>query len=378
MKTTVLTAIPQELINRDQWVLWRLETRNKKQTKIPYQINGLNADSTNFNTWTTYDNAVNALDSGKYSGIGYVLTSDDPYTVIDLDDCIIDGKVKPEAMELIEKLDSYTEYSQSGKGLHIFIRGKKPGNRSKNAEKNIELYDNKRFIVMTGNHVEGTPKGIKDRQVSLDYIYDQYFSVSTENKQQEIGLIKDLKPSPDMDDQEILSIAFNAANGDVIKRLYDGDTSMHNNDHSGADQALCNHLVFYTQKPEQIDRIFRGSKLYRDKWDSKRGNTTYGMITINEAINKLKNTYQKKNDFQSESIIIPEPFKVIDESLYSIKKAKNENENDQTIFVSRHVPILTKEFHNVERPQLLYEITWKQGKRIVKEVVPASTVATSV
>lgn len=378
MKTTVLTAIPQELINRDQWVLWRLETRNKKQTKIPYQINGLNADSTNFNTWTTYDNAVNALDSGKYSGIGYVLTSDDPYTVIDLDDCIIDGKVKPEAMELIEKLDSYTEYSQSGKGLHIFIRGKKPGNRSKNAEKNIELYDNKRFIVMTGNHVVGTPTDIKDRQVLLDYIYDQYFSVSTENKQQEIGLIKDLKPSPDMEDKKILSIAFNAANGDVIKRLYDGDTSMHNNDHSGADQALCNHLVFYTQKPEQIDRIFRGSKLYRKKWDSKRGNTTYGMITINAAINKLKNTYQKKNDFQSESIIIPEPFKVIDESLYSIKKAKNENENDQTIFVSRHVPILTKEFHNVERPQLLYEITWKQGNRIVKEVVPASTVATSV
>src|SRR5699024_2085564 len=170
------------------------------------------AKVTDPSTWTSYSNAVSVFNNGKYSGIGYVITSDDPYTVMDLDDCIVDGNIKPDAKTLVDTLDSYTEISQSGNGLHIFIKGKKPGKRSKNTEKGIELYDDKRFIVMTGNHLEGTSTEIHDRQMVLDYIYDSYFPDSNKNEQQKADLNKELKHSPDMEDNEILSIAFKASN----------------------------------------------------------------------------------------------------------------------------------------------------------------------
>ncbi|KSU86568.1 hypothetical protein AS180_17935 [Priestia veravalensis] len=74
----------------------------------------------------------------------------------------------------------------------------------------------------------------------------------------------------------------------------------------------------------------------------------------------------------SDNKVIPKPFIVQDGSLYSIKTVKDVEVKN---FVSRHVPFLTKEFHNVERPQVLYEITWKQGHKTISEVVPASTIA---
>src|SRR5699024_11940984 len=93
--------MPHELIERNQWVLWNLEKiidqKTGKQkidkntgellfTKVPYQLNGNKASSTNTKHFASYDDVM--WNKGKYSGIGYVLV-DDPYTAIDLDDCII-------------------------------------------------------------------------------------------------------------------------------------------------------------------------------------------------------------------------------------------------------------------------------------------------
>lgn len=280
-------AFPRELTERNCWVLWKLETINGRETKIPYQVNGSKADSTNPDTWTSYEVALKY--SQGYSGVGFVLTENDPYTVIDLDDCIIDGKMKDEAKSLVDTLDSYTEYSQSGTGLHIFIKAKKPGERSKNTSKDVEIYDDKRFIVMTFDHLEGTPTEIYERQDILNYIYDMYFS-EPEKEQQEITQTK-LDPSPSLSDDEVLKIAFKAKNGEKFKTLYTGDHSAYGSQ-SDADQAFCNYIAFYTQNAEQIDRIFTDSGLYRDKWDRK----DYKAWTIQKAIDGLSATYQK-NDF---------------------------------------------------------------------------------
>src|SRR5699024_1637819 len=107
-----------------------------------------------------------------YSGIGYVLTENDDYTAIDLDNCIVDGVVQDEAQSIVNSLNSYTEVSQSGEGLHIFVKGKKPGTRSKNSDKDFEMYDKERFIIMTGNHLEGTPIEINEAQEAINYLYD--------------------------------------------------------------------------------------------------------------------------------------------------------------------------------------------------------------
>lgn len=296
------TLIPQELIDRSQWVLWKLENVNDKkigqpkydkktgeivQTKVPYQLNGYKAASTSADHLSSYDDVMRNVEN--YSGIGYVLNADDPYTAIDLDDCVIDGEITKEARSIIESLNSYTEYSQSGKGLHIFVKGKKPGTRSKNSNKGFEMYDRDRFIIMTGNHLEGTPLEINEEQEVINYLYDSYFSNSKPDTGTSIKNV-DIKESPSMSDDKVMKIASNAKNGDKFKTLYSGDFTSYGSQ-SEADQALCNILSFYTQDFEQIDRIFTGSGLYRDKWDRQ----DYKANTIKKAIDGLGSTFQRQD-----------------------------------------------------------------------------------
>ena len=75
-------------------------------------------------------------------------------------------------------------------------------------------------------------------------------------------------------------------NGAAIQSLWNGNDR---GDHSGADQALCNHLVFWTDHDAaRVDRLFRRSDLYREKkWNAVHrasDKATYGQMTIEKAI----------------------------------------------------------------------------------------------
>jgi hypothetical protein len=97
-------------------------------------------------------------------------------------------------------------------------------------------------------------------------------------------------------DGELLEKAFAARNGDKLKRLFNGDTSDRSGDDSAADLSLCSLLAFWTQDPAQIDRIFRRSGLMRDKWDSRRGDSTYGAWTIGKALADRKEHYAPRRN----------------------------------------------------------------------------------
>src|ERR1700724_2198238 len=73
---------PDDLTERNQWVLWRYETRNGKPTKVPYQVCGRCADCTNSRTWGTFDEAVSTWHRNRegYAGIGCVFANDDLFT----------------------------------------------------------------------------------------------------------------------------------------------------------------------------------------------------------------------------------------------------------------------------------------------------------
>ena len=96
----------------------------------------------------------------------------------------------------------------------------------------------------------------------------------------------------DLDDQELLRRAFAARNGPKVQTLYAGDISAYSSD-SEADLALCRYLAFWTgADPDRIDRLFRGSELMREKWDSPRGGeSTYGWQTITKAIESCTQFY---------------------------------------------------------------------------------------
>src|SRR5258708_5580064 len=113
----------EELQGRPQWVCWRKEERQGTFTKVPYNARtGERAASDHPATWASYDQAVQALRTGTYHGIGYVFHQD--YTGIDLDHCVNpDGSIDPWAQAYLDRLGSYAEYSPSGTGIHILVRG---------------------------------------------------------------------------------------------------------------------------------------------------------------------------------------------------------------------------------------------------------------
>jgi putative DNA primase/helicase len=169
--------IPQALMDLPQWVCWKnLPGADGKARKVPICPRNLRtASSTDRATWSTFDDAIKAAEGHptKIDGIGFVFTPDDPFCGIDLDGCVdANGEISPEADRIITLLDSFTELSQSGRGLHVIIRGHKPPNTPcKSAKiagcKLLEIYDQARYFIVTGRHLEGTPAAIEDRQDAL-------------------------------------------------------------------------------------------------------------------------------------------------------------------------------------------------------------------
>ena len=170
--------IPEELRVLRQWVLMRLEAerrKNGKLAKVPYQCNGKTASSTNASTWASFDQVVEVFDGGDYTGIGYVFTETDAYVGIDLDGCRTPktGFVEPWAQQIIEQLDSYTEFSVSGTGFHCYVKATKPTD-TKNRVGGVEIYSSGRYFVVTGEHVKGTPLTINTRQAQLETMMAEY------------------------------------------------------------------------------------------------------------------------------------------------------------------------------------------------------------
>ena len=142
--------IPEELKARPQWVVWRAV--GDKPDKVPYSARSdRRASSTDLLTWGRFEEALGVYENGEYAGVGFMFSSADPYTGIDLDNCVDEeGEIALWALEIVRYFDSYTELSATGAGLHIIIRGNVPNRR----KGKIEVYSSKRFFTVSGHLVE--------------------------------------------------------------------------------------------------------------------------------------------------------------------------------------------------------------------------------
>ncbi len=141
--------IPEEMRQYRNWVVWKLEERDGDLTKMPYIAGGVGrASSTDSRTWRPFEEAVQALDTGRYSGVGFVFSSGDPFTGIDLDKCRdpVSGELEAWAEKIVEEFGGYAEVSQSGTGVHIIVRGKGPNKK----RGKVEGYSSERYFAMTG------------------------------------------------------------------------------------------------------------------------------------------------------------------------------------------------------------------------------------
>lgn len=141
---------------------------------------------------------------------------------------------------------------------------------------------------------------IEPRQEALNQLYFEIFkeveSSQSDTKADQATL--DDKAEW-LTDEAIIARMLGSAKADEIQALLNGDTSAYGGDDSAADQALCNYLAFWTRKNRlQMDRIFRQSKLMRPKWDEKRGQKTYGEMTIDKACEGTSKVYEPPKDEQ--------------------------------------------------------------------------------
>lgn len=314
--------VPDELRSLPQWVIWGI---SDSRPKIPYSPRMTSpAEADNPSTWGTFDEAVMTAER-KDCGIGFEFGNPAGYAGIDIDHCIHDdGTLSDMAAEIVRLMDSYTELSPSGKGLHILFKLKvamsEIGNRKKNDRIGLEIYDTGRYFTVTGN-VYGEAKPLAERTEAVKQVYSLYMSEGEKEKvkAQPLSPVEASRtPSTELSDSELWERMFdNPENGREIQALYNGDLSGYES-HSQADLALCNHLAYWTgNNAYRIDSMFRQSGLMREKWDERHGAQTYGAITIDRAqsgtptytptvkntgMNKQSNSQQASSTVEAQSV----------------------------------------------------------------------------
>src|SRR5712692_10173422 len=169
-------GILRELAGYPNFVMWRYSPVDGQRKKPPFDPNThQSASPTEPQTWGTLETALTALATGKYQGIGFML-SHSPFSGIDLDHSVKEGKLFPWAQALVETMDTYGEYSPSWNkaegtgGVHLLVEGKPPGSKKVG---NIEVYGEKHYLTITTNHLPGTPLTINSRQEALEALYRQ-------------------------------------------------------------------------------------------------------------------------------------------------------------------------------------------------------------
>jgi hypothetical protein len=294
-----------ELAPRPQWVLWRYETRNGKKTKVPYSaLTGGPASTTKKQTWTKYDSAIDAIVKNRdrfnlSDGLGFVFTDEDPYVGIDLDKCISDeGVIEEWALEIITALDSYTEYSPSGKGFHIYIKAQKRSDRCRTGR--LEIYSTGRYFTFTGKRYEKTSEKIETRKDEFTKIFDQYLERSETNPPVEI---QNLDLSQRVDPEKLQSLISN--NPKFRKTWCHQRDDLKDQTMSGYDLSLANfaahagwtdneiaaliilhrHTFGEEEKGQRQDYLIRQIKTARS---GMRDGTTEKDLQLNESIQAAK------------------------------------------------------------------------------------------
>lgn len=287
-----------------RWVNYALLNRKGRMTKMPFSpITRRQASSTKVSDWGTYEEAL----AVNPKNVGIVFTPERNLLGIDIDHCLIDGKLEHDEKEKIADLliasATYTEISPSGTGLHLYFALTGPLVLEANRHANFECYTNGRYFTVTGKEyskklevrtitpaealellaIIGYPWG--KAAVPIDQPDIHSISENIQRSQANEALAKNVR-----DQETIVKKMLRSKGGDKIKALMDGDTSPYKNDGSAADMALLSHLAFWTQKnASQMEEIWMQSELgKREKTQTRKD---YRDRSINAAIKNCKEVY---------------------------------------------------------------------------------------
>jgi hypothetical protein len=261
--------IPQELKDRDQWVVWKRvevpDAPKPKKVALQGRYTGRRARTNDPSTWCSFGEALEAFEKNPtMEGIGYVFGEDDPYVGFDYDDCR-----NPETGEMhdivrreLEEIGGYAEVSPSGTGAKAIVRGRKPGTRCSTKETpwgdEFAVYGERRFFALTGRVLEGH-RELREAQPAIDRIYGRRFPAPEE--------VERATPPPTggadgLSDEELADRACKFRNGARFRRHhFEGETTGYKS-RSEADFAHMSDLYWLTGDQERTVQMFMNSALY--------------------------------------------------------------------------------------------------------------------
>lgn len=282
----------KELKEKAIWVLWKLmKKKDGKMTKVPisYLGNKTGASENYKDTWTNYETAISNVNKQNANGVSFIIPKG--YFFLDIDHKSIES---PFVKEMLERFNSYVEYSQSGNGIHIYgkvdlmklpidyIKDKKF--YMKNSKLDIELYIGgltNRFACFTGNAIKDIPLNNCTDAVLL--------TLNTEMKKS-APKYEVLESSTDEADR-IINLLRSQKSHKKFDKLFDKGDFKDYGSQSEADLALCSIIAYRAgNNPDLIDKVFRKSNLYRDKWNRD----DYRTETIKKAIESLNGNFHKE------------------------------------------------------------------------------------
>lgn len=175
--------IPEQLRKLRRWAPWSAPWSEEKQKydKVPRRANNPTCGLSNHSPagWVTFDEAMAVYKARPdiIAGVGFLMTDVRGVVGVDLDHCVVNGEIAPWAAEIAAQLDSYTEFSPSGTGLHVMLSAdlaedwmaKLPGAEKVNGkEPGLDVYGGgKRFLTFTGAAVPGAPAVLRAPRAGL-------------------------------------------------------------------------------------------------------------------------------------------------------------------------------------------------------------------
>lgn len=149
--------------------MWRYEkgeTPEKKPRKMPYYANGkrrvdVQGSPSDREKLATYVQTSEAARRGGFDGVGFAFLPGDGLIGIDLDGMIDTetGDISERCAGIIQACASYTEYSPSGKGVHIICTDL-PGRETRTFKSNkegVEVFTGRQYFTFTGRRWPGSP-----------------------------------------------------------------------------------------------------------------------------------------------------------------------------------------------------------------------------
>ncbi|PHQ74963.1 MAG: hypothetical protein COB82_02995 [Marinobacter sp.] len=254
-----LEAVPKELQQYRQWVVWKAVPITKrdgsvKVTKVPHNPKTGKPASTNRpETWSTFDQACEAYLMEGYTGIGFVFTTGDPFVGVDLDNCFDESEnLRDDARRAVDELQSFTEKSPSGKGLHIICKGESPGDGHCDNRAGREMYQEGRFFTITADVVEGLGT-VKAGGAALKTLYSDWFGQSAKTDASHTVGDLDLDPEAPLVSLDNMPIGEDwkalVSDGEGLERYTDSAGSP---DRSAALLAVCQEMVSAGLNAESI------------------------------------------------------------------------------------------------------------------------------